>query len=37
MEARYHSIHDFVNKTNPSHLKAVGDTVTIVAWRLVNQ
>ncbi len=33
----YHSIHDTVDKINPNNLKAVGDTVAIVAWRLANK
>jgi aminopeptidase YwaD len=33
----YHSIHDTVDKINPNNLKAVGDTVAILAWRLANQ
>lgn len=33
----YHSVHDSIDKVNPNSLKAVGDTVAIVAWRLANQ
>jgi len=33
----YHSVHDDVDKVNPNCLKALGDTVAIVAWRLTNQ
>jgi aminopeptidase YwaD len=32
----YHSVHDSVDKVNPNSLKAVGDSVLIVAWRLAN-
>jgi aminopeptidase YwaD len=32
----YHSIHDSIDKINPNSLKAVGDTVSIVTWRLAN-
>lgn len=33
----YHSAHDTVDKINPNNLKAVGDTVAVVAWRLANR
>jgi aminopeptidase YwaD len=33
----YHSVHDSIDKINPNNLKAVGDTIAIVAWRLANQ
>ncbi|MEE9420239.1 MAG: M20/M25/M40 family metallo-hydrolase [Desulfatiglandaceae bacterium] len=33
----YHSIHDTIDKVNPNSLKALGDTIAIVAWRLANQ
>ncbi len=33
----YHSVHDSTDKINPNNLKAVGDTIAIVAWRLANQ
>ena len=33
----YHSIHDTIDKINPNSLKASGDTIAIVAWRLTNQ
>jgi len=33
----YHSIHDTIDKINPNSLKALGDTIAIVAWRLTNQ
>lgn len=33
----YHSIHDTADKINPNSLKAVADTVAIVAWRLANK
>lgn len=33
----YHSIHDAVDKINPNNLKAVADTLAIVAWRLANK
>ena len=33
----YHSIHDTVDKVNPNNLKAAGDTVALVAWRLANR
>jgi aminopeptidase YwaD len=32
----YHSVHDTPDKINPNSLKAAGDTVAIVAWRLAN-
>ncbi len=32
----YHSVHDSIDKINPNNLKAVGDTIAIVAWRLAN-
>lgn len=32
----YHSVHDSIDKINPNSLKAVGDTIAIVAWRLAN-
>jgi aminopeptidase YwaD len=32
----YHSVFDTIDKINPSGLKAVGDTVAIVAWELAN-
>jgi aminopeptidase YwaD len=33
----YHSIHDTIDKINPNSLKALGDTIAVVAWRLANQ
>jgi aminopeptidase YwaD len=33
----YHSIHDSIDKINPINLKAVADTIAIVAWRLANK
>jgi aminopeptidase YwaD len=33
----YHSVHDDVDKVNPNCLKAAGDTIAIVSWRLANQ
>ena len=33
----YHSVHDSIDKINPNNLKAVGDTIAIVAWRLANR
>lgn len=32
----YHSVFDTIDKINPSGLKAVGDTVAIVAWEVAN-
>jgi aminopeptidase YwaD len=32
----YHSVFDTIDKINPSGLKAVGDTVAVVAWELAN-
>jgi aminopeptidase YwaD len=33
----YHSVYDSVENVNPNNLKAVGDTVAVVAWRLANR
>jgi len=33
----YHSSHDTLDKINPNNLKAAGDTIAIVVWRLANE